>query len=135
MATASGASSGPAIADSAILRVRGQEEQEAGQENMKQPDWFTESSVVLSELIEKSNALFSKWLSSGINCDRQRYAVQHRLVASAVKRAKNDWLLKKARSVHGSWDVVKWFYRLCLEEFEGYSERKSRVEASSVQTY
>ena len=75
--TVSGGSSGTAIADSAISRMHGQEEQEAGQENRKQPDWFKESSVVLSELIEKSNALFSKWLSSGANCDRQRYVVQH----------------------------------------------------------
>ena len=35
----------------------------------------------------------------------------------------------------GSWDVVKWFYQLCLEEFEGYSEGKSGLDASSVQTY
>ena len=68
-----------------------------GFESRKQPDWFKVSSVVLSELIEKRNALFGKWLSSGANCDRQMY-VQRRLVASAVKRA-NDWLLKKARSV------------------------------------
>ena len=65
----------------------------------KQPDWFKQSSVVLSELIEKRNALFGKWLSSGANCDQQRYVVQRRLVSSAAKKVKNDWLLKKARSV------------------------------------
>ena len=46
-----------------------------GFESRKQPDWFKESSVVLSELIEKRNALFGKWLSSGANCDCQRYVV------------------------------------------------------------
>ena len=62
-----------------------------GFESRKQPDWFKVSSVVLSELIEKHNALFGKWLSSGANCDHQRYVVQHRLVvARAVKRVKID---------------------------------------------
>ena len=57
---------------------------------------------------------------------RGMLSVQRRLVASAVKRAKNDWLfIKKARSVEAAWDVVKWFYWLYLEVVERYSERKS----------
>ena len=43
--------------------------------------------------------MFGKSFSSGANCDCQKYVVQRRLVASAVKKAENDWLLKKARSV------------------------------------
>ena len=33
-----------------------------GFEGRKQPDWFKVSSVYISELIKKHNALFAKWL-------------------------------------------------------------------------
>ena len=70
-----------------------------GWETRRQPDWFKESASVLKELIEKRNMLFGKWLRSGRISDRQRYVAQRRVVAGAVKRAKNDWLQVKAKAV------------------------------------
>ena len=58
-------------------------------ESRKQPDWFKVSSVVLSELIKKHNAI-GKWLSSGANCDRQRYVVQHRLACCKCSEKSED---------------------------------------------
>ena len=46
---------------------------------------------VLKELTECRNMLFGRWLKSGSNGDRQKYVSQRRIVAGAVKQAKNDW--------------------------------------------
>ena len=70
-----------------------------GRESRRQPDWFKECGPILEELRNKRNMLFGKWLRSGRNSDRQRYIAQRRLVAGAVKRAKNEWLQEKARIV------------------------------------
>ena len=56
---------------------------------IRQTDSFRESGPVLIELIDKRN-LFSRWLRSGRNSDRQRYVAQRRTVARAVKRAKRS---------------------------------------------
>ena len=70
-----------------------------GWECRKQPDWFKESAPALEGLIKKRNLLFGRWLRSGRNSDRQRYVAQRRVVAGAVKKAKNEWLQEKARAV------------------------------------
>ena len=49
--------------------------------------------------ISKRNELFSCWLQSGRNVDRQRYLSQRRSVASAVRSSKNKWLQEKAQSI------------------------------------
>ena len=61
--------------------------------------------------------LFRRWLRSGRNSDRQKYVVQRKSVAGAVKRAKNDWLQQKAKAVEagmmsgrsgrGAWQSMK----------------------------
>lgn len=61
-----------------------------GWERWKQPDWFRENIITLSEAISKRNRLFSKWLSmwhhSMHGCrDRQRYVAQRRVVVCEVK--------------------------------------------------
>lgn len=43
--------------------------------------------------------MFQRWLRSGKNEDRQRYILQRRLVNSAMKKAKNEWMQEKARGV------------------------------------
>ena len=50
-----------------------------------------DNASVLKELIECRNMLFGRWLKSGSNGDRQKYVSQRRIVAGAVKLAKNDW--------------------------------------------
>ena len=51
-----------------------------GLERRRQPDWFRESGPVLSELIDKRNLLFSRWLRSRRNSDRQRYGRRQKKV-------------------------------------------------------
>ena len=68
-----------------------------GWETRKQPDWFREKGHL--DLIERRNSLFQRWLRSGKNEGRQRYVVQRRDMAKAVRKAKNDRLQEKARAV------------------------------------
>ena len=70
-----------------------------GWETKRQPDWFKESISVLENGIDKRNMLFGRWLRSGKVSDHQRYVAQRRIVAGAVKKAKNEWLQKKAEEV------------------------------------
>ena len=62
--------------------------------------------------------LFVRWLKSGSNWDRQKYVSQRRLVAGAVKQAKNDWQQEKARLVEvgmlsgGSSGLAWWSIRV-----------------------
>ncbi len=69
-----------------------------GWETTRQPDWFKESISVLKDGINKRNMLFGR-LRSGKVSDHQRYVAQRRIVAGAVKKAKNEWLHKKAEEV------------------------------------
>ena len=66
-----------------------------GWERRKQPDWFPENIITLSEAISKCNRLFSKWLSTQHHRDRQRYVAQ----STVVKQAKNKWFQQKANQI------------------------------------
>ena len=66
-----------------------------GHEKRNQPDWFKENETILWKHIDKLNLLFSKWLRTQHHSDRQRYVTQRRLVASEVKRVKNEWFQEK----------------------------------------
>ena len=70
-----------------------------GHQKRNQPDWFKENETILRKHIDKRNLLFSKWLRTQHQSDRQRYVAQRRLVASEVKRVKNEWFQEKAREV------------------------------------
>ena len=63
----------------------------------KQPDWFSVAESFLRPLIDIQNVLFSRWLSSGRDSDRQKYLSQRRHVASAVRSSKIKWLQEKAQ--------------------------------------
>ena len=65
----------------------------------RQPDWFQENICTLKELISKHNTLFTKWLRTNHNSDRQRYVLKRRIVAKEVKRAKNAWFGRKAQEI------------------------------------
>ncbi len=61
-----------------------------------------ENEDTLKKLIDKRNTLFSTWLRTHHHSHRQRYVAQRRLVASEIKRVKNEWFQAKAREVeHG----------------------------------
>ena len=70
-----------------------------GHEKRNQPDWFKENETILRKHIDKRNLLFSKWLRTQHHIDRQQYVAQRRLVASEVKRVKNEWFQEKAREI------------------------------------
>ena len=73
-----------------------------GYEQRKQPDWFKENEPLLKKIMDKRNNLFSKWVRSNQNSDKQRYVAQRRAVALEIRRAKNDWYQKKASEIeHG----------------------------------
>jgi len=54
------------------------------------------SAPSLQPLISLRNSFFKRWLHSQCHQDRQCYIAMRRTVASAVKRAKNDWFQQKA---------------------------------------
>ena len=70
-----------------------------GWERRKQPDWFHQNSKTLEELIVKRNRRFKIWLNSGKSTDRKEYVALRKEVATAIKKAKNDWLQKKAKEI------------------------------------
>ena len=59
-----------------------------GYESRREPDLFKDNTSVLKELRTCS----CRWLKSGSNGDSQKCVSQRKLVAGAVKQAKNDVL-------------------------------------------
>ena len=70
-----------------------------GRGGSKQPDWFVAAESSFQPIISKCNKLFSRWLWSGRNVDRQRYLCRRHCVVSAVRSNKNKWLQEKAQSI------------------------------------
>ena len=70
-----------------------------GREGRRHPDWFQENRNELETLVRKRNRLFSVWLSSGLQEDRERYVIQRRLVAQRIRCAKNVWFQRKSRQI------------------------------------
>ena len=67
-----------------------------GRDCRRQPDWYKDSACTLQPLITSQNALFTQWHQSQCHRDRQRYA---EIKTAAVKKAKNDWFLQKAKEI------------------------------------
>ena len=70
-----------------------------GWEYRKQPDWFKENIFNLQEMMSTHNTSFARWLGTHNNSNRQRYLTQRRAVACKLRRAKNEWLQRKASEV------------------------------------
>lgn len=67
-----------------------------GTERRRYPDWFTENLHSLEPLFKTRNHLYSKWLSTGRESDRQRFAMKRSEVRRTVREMKNAWFQKKA---------------------------------------
>ena len=65
----------------------------------KHPDLFIAAESTLRPLIDKHNHLFSLWLRSGHQGDRQRYLTQRQCVLATVRTCKNQWFQEMANSV------------------------------------
>ena len=73
-----------------------------GTERRRYPDWFAENACRLEPLFQSRNHLYSKWLSTGRESDRQRFAKAHSEARRAVREAKNEWFQDKAKEAnHG----------------------------------
>ena len=69
---------------------------ELGTDQRRHPDWFRESSELLEPLFLERNQLYTKWLSTGRESDRKRFAGARRRARQAVRAAKNAWFQGKA---------------------------------------
>jgi len=85
-----------------------------GEDCRRQPDRFKQSAATLQPLIVARNNLFKRCLQSQCDWDRQRYVAKRRLVANAVKKAKNDWFQQKPKEVEdkvmrgvGAWKGIR----------------------------
>ena len=67
-----------------------------GFDKRRNPDWFRESTESLEHLLCKRNQLYSKWLSSGRDSDKQKFLSARRSARRSVRAAKNAWFLAKA---------------------------------------
>ena len=67
-----------------------------GEKKRSDPDWFQESAAKLETLFQKRHQLYLKWLSSGLICDKQKFAQARSEACRAVRAAKNAWFSGKA---------------------------------------
>ena len=72
-----------------------------GTRRRQYPDWFTENSDNFEPLFRSRNQHYSKWLSTGQESDRQKFAKARRAV-------KNRWFQEKAKEAqHGRFGSKK----------------------------
>ncbi len=71
-------------------------EEYLGFQTRKQPDWFKESLTTLEPLLQRRSSLYSKWLSSGKESDRRKFAKAQCDARRAVRVAKNEWFRARA---------------------------------------
>ena len=72
-----------------------------GREKRRQADWFRESAPTIRPLAQKRNALYNKWLSSGKVSDKDELKEACKKAQKAIREAKNNWFLLKAKEGQG----------------------------------
>ena len=79
-----------------------------GTRRRQYPDWFTENSDNLEPLFRSRNQHYSRWLSTGQESDRQKFAKARSEARRAVREAKNRWFQEKAKEAqHGRFGSKK----------------------------
>ena len=63
----------------------------------KKADWFEESAGVLRPMLEKRRGAYLKWLDTGNEIERKKFAEMCSVVRRAVRDVKNSWFLRKAQ--------------------------------------
>ncbi len=73
-----------------------------GTSSQKKVDWFEENAGMLVPMLEKRKEAYLKWLDTGNERERKKFAELRRKVRRAVRVAKNSWFLRKAQEAeHG----------------------------------
>ena len=72
-----------------------------GREKRRQADWFRESAPTIRPLVQKRNALYNKWLSSGKVSDKEEFQEARKKTQKAIREAKNNWFSLKAKEAQG----------------------------------
>ena len=67
-----------------------------GTEHRHHPDWFKENEGTLEPLFKKRNKLYTRWLSTGCESDKQKFNKARRDARQAMRDAKNTWFQTKA---------------------------------------
>ena len=72
------------------LAITGAAESILGTEHRRHPDWFAENADKLEPLFQNRNHLYSKWLSTGKESDRQCFAKAHSKTRQAVREVRTS---------------------------------------------
>ena len=88
-----------------------------GREKRRQADWFRESAPIIHPLLQKRNALYCKWLSSGKISDKEEFQEARKKAQKVVREAKNNWFSLKAKEAQGGVNGGKVVWK-CIREMQ-----------------
>ena len=88
-----------------------------GREKRRQVDWFRESAPIIRPLLQKRNALYNKWLSSGKVTDKEEFKEARKKAQKAIREAKNNWFSLKAKEAQGGVNGGKVVWK-CIREIQ-----------------
>ena len=84
-------------------------------EKRRQVDWFRESAPIIRPLLQKRNTLYNKWLSGGKVSDKEEFKEARKKAQKAIREAKNNWFLLKAKEEQGGVNGGKVVWK-CIRE-------------------
>ena len=88
-----------------------------GKENRRHPDWFKECADELKPFFERRNDLYNKWLSSGKEEDRLKFAKARNDAKRNTRKAKNKWFQQKATEAQNGRHGGKLVWR-CIRDMQ-----------------
>ena len=59
------------------------------------------SAPIIRPLLQKRNALYNKWISSGKVTDKKEFKEARKKAQKAIREAKNNWFSLKAKEAQG----------------------------------
>eukprot|EP00117_Sycon_ciliatum_P005203 scpid28797/ scgid9244/ Craniofacial development protein 2; p97 bucentaur protein len=102
-----------------------------GYKRRAQPDWFLESRDELEPLIQEKNKHHQILLANDTRQNRQVFRRHQRLVAKAVRDAKDRWVMKTARHAEGAKKDGRTRWR-CINMLQGVHVGRKSTATSSV---
>ena len=88
-----------------------------GREKRRQVDWFRESAPIIHPLLQKRNALYNKWLSSGKVTDKEKFKEARKKAQKAIREAKDNWFSRKATEAQGGVNGGRVVWK-CIREIQ-----------------
>ena len=88
-----------------------------GSARKRHADWFRESEAVLKPLLDERSRLHARWLSTGSERDRKKFAEARRAARGAVRMAKNAWFQRKASEAERGKNGGKVIWR-CIRDMQ-----------------